>query len=570
MESENKRLHGLDSYRAILMILGVVIHTALLYHLSKVIGAIHTFRMPAFFLLSGYFGALLFYKRDFIKMIKNRVKRVVFPFFVFVFLFFPINTFLWTYLDSFNKGVIDPFEYSLNFTIKEKFLPTDTMHFWFLYDLIFVIFIVITINLWMEKLSYSFPNLQNKLKRVLEGKWSFFVFVGGINFFWCITFTWGGIPTSTSWVPNILIIFYYTFFYSIGWLLYTLKIDLRSFSKNAWVILLFGLLCSLLFNSFDHLFNNYDDKIGFIDQWDKVLWFFLKIFLSSLSLVFWIRGLLGIFLKYCSTESKIWRYISDSSYWVFIVHISFCPPMFILLSGWSAPYLLRYLISAILVFFLCLITYDGFVRSTFIGRFLNGRTYPSFKKRLSLILCLLIGGGLSFLYLNPPGVLERPSPWVKGKTPPELLPKINVTYPNVKKEAIFKGVSLGRCAKVKNYMICPDGVQYEDAKKSCEVLEGKLASFENKKQYEEVMEWLPKILKRRIWLPITDSKEEGTWVGLDKRPLDFNFWMANEPNDYGKGEDCAEIRLWRKTPNWNDISCDSKLAFMCELKKDSH
>jgi len=42
--------------------------------------------------------------------------------------------------------------------------------------------------------------------------------------------------------------------------------------------------------------------------------------------------------------------------------------------------------------------------------------------------------------------------------------------------------------------------------------------------------------------------------------------MSNEPNNWGKGEDCAEIQLWKKKPGWNDLPCDSKLAFICDFK----
>ena len=566
MESKNKRLHGLDAYRAILMILGVVLHTALLYELGGIIGSIHSFRMPAFYLLSGYFGALLFYKMEFLKMVKNRIKRVFFPFFVFVFLFFPINTFVWTYLDSFNRGVVNPLEYSLNFTIKGNLLPTDTMHFWFLYYLIFVIFIVLIVVLCFERFSYSFPNLKMRLKGIFEGQWSFMFLIGALNFFWSVLFSWAGIPTDTSWVPNFIIILYYTLFYSLGWLIYTSKVDLSLFKKNAWYILVLGLFCSLFHGSFDHLFTDYDDKKGILLQWDKVFWFLVKNMVLSMALVCWVRGLLGIFLKYCSSGSKVWRYISDSSYWIFIVHITICPLTFILLANWTAPIFLKFLISALLVFFVCLISYDGFIRSTFVGAFLNGRIYPSFNKLISLILCFLIGGGTFYLFQNPLDVLKRPSPWAYGKKPTELLIKKKVVYPYVKKNISLSGASLLRCAKVDDYVICPDGLNFKDAKKACGSLGGKMATFDKLETYQRVMEWLPSLLKRRVWLAITDSKSEGTWLWPNGEVLDFEFWISNEPNNWGKGEDCAEIQLWKKRPGWNDLACDAKLAFICDLK----
>ncbi len=566
MEKENKRHHGLDAYRAILMILGVVLHTAVIYGLKNIIDSIHTFRMPAFFLLSGYFGALLLCKYDFIKMIKNRVKRVLIPCFVLIFVFFPINTFIWSFLDSFNRGSIDPLNDSLQFTVKNPFLPTDTMHFWFLYFLIFIIFIVVFITFLMKHLSYSAPKFQNKLKTILEGPWSFMIFTGVSNFLWFILLRWGQIPTDTRWMPNLIIIFYYTFFYSLGWFIYNLEVDLSSFKKNAWIILFVGVLCSIYHSSFDHLFIDYDNEKGMILQWEKVCWFLIKVFLGSISLVCWVRGLLGVFLKYCSKDNKVWRYISDSSYWVFIIHITICPPAYLLLTNWDAPIIFKFIISTILVFFICLFTYDGFVRSTFIGKFLNGRSYPSFKKRTGLFMFFIFAGAVIFFFKNPPPVLERPSPWAQKKNPIELLPRKDVLYPFFKNKESLKGISFLRCAKVEEYLICPDGLIFEDAKKACVLQGGKITSFDSKEKYKDVMKWLPKILKRRIWLAVTDSKKEGVWLWPDKKPLAFDYWIANQPDNWGKGENCAEIHLWRETPRWNDISCDSKLAYICDLK----
>ena len=94
------RIHGLDALRAVLMLLGVLIHSALNYMpgwfvqdphnqaewMMIVIDVIHTFRMPAFFLLSGFFAALLVERRGLFRMFRNRFDRIVRPLAVFVLL----------------------------------------------------------------------------------------------------------------------------------------------------------------------------------------------------------------------------------------------------------------------------------------------------------------------------------------------------------------------------------------------------------------------------------------------------------------------------------------------------
>ena len=154
---------------------------------------------------------------------------------------------------------------------------------------------------------------------------------------------------------------------------------------------------------------------------------------------------------------------------------------------------------------------------------------------------------------NPPAVMERPSPWVEEKTPGELLPEKNVIYPFVKKSTRLAGVGLIRCARIDNYILCPDGAKFEDAKSSCVLLGGEMASFEDEIKYNSVQKWIQKIYKRRMWLGITDSQTEGTWVWANKKNLHYGLWAKGEPNNVGKGEDCAEIYLWKKEPKWNDV-----------------
>lgn len=89
------RLHSLDALRSLLMLFGVLLHAADPYavktrwlvadpHGSRVfdalVGAIHLFRMPAFFLLSGYFTMLLLRKRPAWTFLRERLRRIGVPF----------------------------------------------------------------------------------------------------------------------------------------------------------------------------------------------------------------------------------------------------------------------------------------------------------------------------------------------------------------------------------------------------------------------------------------------------------------------------------------------------------
>jgi len=92
------RLYALEHLRSTMMLLGVVIHSAVSYMIFEadqvwpyrdpknsvffdiLVGTIHSFRMPIFFLMSGFFAALIYHRRGAKQFIQNRTKRILLPF----------------------------------------------------------------------------------------------------------------------------------------------------------------------------------------------------------------------------------------------------------------------------------------------------------------------------------------------------------------------------------------------------------------------------------------------------------------------------------------------------------
>ena len=62
------------------------------------------------------------------------------------------------------------------------------------------------------------------------------------------------------------------------------------------------------------------------------------------------------------------------------------------------------------------------------------------------------------------------------------------------------------------------------------------------------------------WLGLSDADEEGVFVWADGTPVDFTNWAANEPDDSGGTEDCAEFA----GAAWNDQDCKAARSFTCE------
>ena len=88
------RLHYLDTLRAVLMSLGIVIHSLQVYSSKQswlvtsdasLVGAafavdfLHLFRMPAFFLIAGFFAALLIERLSLARYLLSRIGRIALP-----------------------------------------------------------------------------------------------------------------------------------------------------------------------------------------------------------------------------------------------------------------------------------------------------------------------------------------------------------------------------------------------------------------------------------------------------------------------------------------------------------
>ncbi len=63
------------------------------------------------------------------------------------------------------------------------------------------------------------------------------------------------------------------------------------------------------------------------------------------------------------------------------------------------------------------------------------------------------------------------------------------------------------------------------------------------------------------WLGLTDQATEGTFRWYDGSLPKWVHWNSGEPNDWGDGEDCAELL---GSGSWNDIGCGGDKRFLCE------
>ena len=88
-----------------------------------------------------------------------------------------------------------------------------------------------------------------------------------------------------------------------------------------------------------------------------------------------ILAFIGGFERFFSNYSLLRRYLTDSSYWVYLIHILFTMGIALLLRNFTWPAEIKFIIVLFFSTVICLLSYHFLVRGTVIGVFLNGRRY---------------------------------------------------------------------------------------------------------------------------------------------------------------------------------------------------
>ncbi len=84
----------------------------------------------------------------------------------------------------------------------------------------------------------------------------------------------------------------------------------------------------------------------------------------------------GLCLRFASGHSPVRRYLSDASYWIYIVHLPLVMLAQVWVQDWAGPWWVKLIGVSAGVFAVCLASYELLIRHSFMGRWLNGRRVP--------------------------------------------------------------------------------------------------------------------------------------------------------------------------------------------------
>lgn len=378
----SERIYGLDALRAIMMLLGIILHAGLTYASGDyatfwslknpqnsllfdiVVAYIHFFRMPVFFVVSGYFGAVLFYKKGPGQMLQNRMKRIVLPFIAGVLIIYPMSVFAFAYTNYALAGEIYPLQKAWNEIIIGKFFPFNVLHLWFLYFLIFYSFggwLLAKIFKDDNSLTIYFGKI---ISFILQNFWLRIITLT-ILFFLCLY--WIGEPyltTNNKWSIDFPIFTTYFLFFETGWVIF------KTNSLHEMKDYPIGQLAVATFLFFAFLFTPWGDSAWII---------YAKEFLSALFCTIFIFGFIALFMTYFNTYSPKLNYMMGAAYWVYLIHlpiVAFVPG---LLADFALSPFFKLFITLVSTIILCFTSYHFLVKNTFIGRFLNGKMDKSIK-----------------------------------------------------------------------------------------------------------------------------------------------------------------------------------------------
>jgi surface polysaccharide O-acyltransferase-like enzyme len=389
---EEQRFHALDALRAAALLAGIVLHATMAHlpgfaalnwpiadpststALGLVFFVIHIFRMALFFMIAGFFARLLRERLGTGGLIRNRLRRIALPLMAAMAVVLPMTfaAVIWAAVQTGAKGgppaaaaapVIGP--------------PVPWAHLWFLYLLLVLCALWLPLRALFARLDAggarraSLAGLVSRLiaSRLAPVLLALPVALALVSAPWWLV--WMGVPVpAVGLVPNLPATLAFGTAFVLGWVMHREQAILRNLAAD-WLVYLVAAVsasAAAIWLAGDRLHFGMQpmpaaERLQFAVAYTIALWC-------------WCFAAIGAAVRFLDEPSARWRYLSDGSYWMYLVHL----PILWLLQAWSFRWPLHWSLKFPLVlavtFALLLASYRWLVRGTFIGVFLNGRRNP--------------------------------------------------------------------------------------------------------------------------------------------------------------------------------------------------
>lgn len=386
--TENPRLDYLDATRAFALVLGIVFHAALSFVPAFIGWAVqdvstsplvtmfmtvsHSFRMETFFLLAGFFSHLTFHRKGAREFLRTRLLRIAVPFVVGWFILRPLVVSGWIMGSASLRGDVDVWAGLAGGFKTLSTLPNGIFagtHLWFLYYLALSTTLVLVARgllaatcSWMDALARRADALIAWLANSPVSVLILAVPTAGALRFMRV---WGMDTPDQSLRPHLAALAVYGGFFMVGWMLSRQRALLSRFARltaSRWIVAALGIGAILLLGEIES------------DPGHPHFIAARMAYAVSYALTMWSLVLLtlGVFQRLCSRPNAFVRYVADSSYWMYLIHLPVVIWLQVAVAELPLHWSFKLVFISIVTIGLSLLTYDLFVRSTFIGWVLNG------------------------------------------------------------------------------------------------------------------------------------------------------------------------------------------------------
>jgi len=387
--AESSRLEYLDATRAFALVLGIVFHACLSFmpvwmgwavqdiSTSPLVGMFmtvsHSFRMEAFFLLAGFFGHLTFHRKGGGEFVRSRVLRIVVPFVVGWFFLRPLLVSGWIMGSASLRGDVDVWAGLLGGFQTLSTLPAGIFagsHLWFLYYLALITALVLAVRGFVTATGSWHDAMIRRADAIVawlaNSPVSLVILAVPTAATLGFMRSWSmDTPDQSLW-PHLPALAIYGGFFVLGWMLSRQRELISQFARltpQRWMLAGLGITAILLLGEIER------------DPGHPRYFAARGAYAVSYALTMWSLVFLtiGVFRKLCQRPNAFVRYVADASYWMYLIHLPIVVWLQVLVAELPLHWSLKLVFISTMTIAVSLLTYDLFVRSTFIGWVLNGR-----------------------------------------------------------------------------------------------------------------------------------------------------------------------------------------------------
>lgn len=330
----------------------------------------HAFRMPLFFLVSGFFARLLLIRSGLAGFMRNRIRRVALPFAGAYIILMPILAVLWIWPAAAKMGLeLDLVDTPSVLGQLDDGQPVrlNPAHLWFLYYLIqLYVLVAIAVEVTKPMNLKVLVAMDRLYERVLRSSWAPFIAAVPTTLVLYSMSNWFSFDSpSEDFVPKVRLLAYFGLFFVFGWWMHR-RVDLVSTLKHKalryllFVAPLAGVVWALLPLELDVHRRYYP-------------WVELAV-LSMTAAVTWsmILGLLGLAVHFADYPNRRLRWLADASYFFYLAHLPIVVALQVILAENTAPGFVKFVAIDVSTILVLALLYRYCIRYTIVGRILNG------------------------------------------------------------------------------------------------------------------------------------------------------------------------------------------------------